>query len=204
NLDAKLREKMRFELKRLQRELRITTVYVTHDQSEALALSDRIAVMNHGRIVQLADPYTIYERPADPFVADFIGSSNFFRGTALDVAKDRVRVEIGEGRTLLAHSAVPVARGTPVAVSVRPERIELLDGTDGGGGAGGGDGADRTNTFEVEIQERTFLGSHHSLLVRAGGDVFRVECRAVPDGASAFVRIPAEACIVFPAPPDNR
>src|SRR5215216_1903383 len=81
NLDAKLREKMRFELKRLQRELRITTVYVTHDQSEALALSHQIAVMSEGRIQQIGSPRDIYERPVNQFVADFVGSTNFVEGT---------------------------------------------------------------------------------------------------------------------------
>ncbi len=83
NLDAKLREKMRFELKRLQRELRITTVYVTHDQSEALALSHEIAVMNEGRILQVGSPRDIYERPGNEFVADFVGSTNFLDGSVL-------------------------------------------------------------------------------------------------------------------------
>src|SRR5262245_46598663 len=80
NLDAKLRERMRFELKRLQRELKITTVYVTHDQSEALALSRQIAVMNEGRIIQIGTPRDIYERPASQFVADFVGNTNFIDG----------------------------------------------------------------------------------------------------------------------------
>src|SRR6185436_6329319 len=83
NLDAKLREKMRFELKRLQRELRITTVYVTHDQSEALALSHHIAVMNEGRIRQIGTPRDIYEKPASQFVADFVGNTNFIDGSVL-------------------------------------------------------------------------------------------------------------------------
>ena len=99
NLDAKLREKMRFELKRLQRELRITTVYVTHDQTEALALSHEIAVMHEGRIQQIGTPREIYERPANQFVADFVGNTNFIEGT---VRAPRVRrqtlvtTEIGE------------------------------------------------------------------------------------------------------------
>ncbi len=83
NLDAKLREKMRFELKRLQRELKITTVYVTHDQSEALALSHQIAVMSEGRIQQIGRPRDIYERPLNQFVADFVGTTNFIEGTVL-------------------------------------------------------------------------------------------------------------------------
>src|SRR5207248_7692113 len=81
NLDAKLRERMRFELKRLQRDLGITTVYVTHDQSEALALSHAIAVMNRGRIEQIGTPREIYERPLNQFVADFVGTTNFLDAT---------------------------------------------------------------------------------------------------------------------------
>src|SRR5262245_8667781 len=100
NLDAKLRERMRFELKRLQRELRITTVYVTHDQSEALALSHSIAVMNEGRIQQIATPREIYEKPRTQFVADFVGTTNFLDGDVLgrgDAAdRHRVRCELGD------------------------------------------------------------------------------------------------------------
>ena len=81
NLDAKLRERMRFELKRMQRELKITTVYVTHDQSEALALSHQIAVMSDGRILQIGSPRDIYERPRNKFVADFVGTTNFLEAT---------------------------------------------------------------------------------------------------------------------------
>src|SRR5437764_14497588 len=81
NLDAKLRDRMRFELKRLQREFDLTTVYVTHDQSEALALSHEIAVMNEGRVVQIGTPRQIYEQPRNQFVADFVGTTNFIGGT---------------------------------------------------------------------------------------------------------------------------
>ncbi len=83
NLYAKLRERMRFELKRLQHELKLTTVYVTHDQCEALALSHEIAVMNQGRIVQIGTPRDIYERPCNKFVADFVGTTNFIEGTVI-------------------------------------------------------------------------------------------------------------------------
>src|SRR3954471_2675713 len=94
NLDAKLRERARSWLRHLQRNLRVTTVYVTHDQSEALALSDRIAVMNGGKIAQLADPHTIYERPPNSFVADFIGSSNFWPGIVAEAGDTAVRVRL--------------------------------------------------------------------------------------------------------------
>src|SRR5258705_2798066 len=121
NLDAKLRERMRFELKRLQRELRITTVYVTHDQSEALALSHEIAVMNLGRIQQIGRPRDIYENPSNQFVADFVGNTNFLDGTvvrqdALDHAV--VRTDIGE---ISVKASRPLRPDERVAISIRPE-----------------------------------------------------------------------------------
>src|SRR6476660_6072909 len=125
NLDAKLRERMRFELKRLQRELKITTVYVTHDQSEALALSHEIAVMNQGRIQQIGTPRQIYERTRNRFVAEFIGSSNFLDAMVLgaDVRPGlwRVRTSFGD---LSATSETPLQPGSAVTLSVRPENVE--------------------------------------------------------------------------------
>ncbi len=95
NLDAKLRERARVWLRQLQTKIGVTTVYVTHDQSEALDLSDRIAVMNRGKIVQLASPAAIYETPCDPFVADFIGSANTFRGRIVGVSGGVTQVSVG-------------------------------------------------------------------------------------------------------------
>src|SRR5207244_7182301 len=119
NLDARLRERMRFELKRMQRELRITTVYVTHDQTEALALSHEIAVMNEGRIIQVGTPRVIYERPANQFVADFVGTTNFLEGTvrANDDEKGFVRVhtEIGDLKVVADDALVA---GDAVVISV--------------------------------------------------------------------------------------
>jgi iron(III) transport system ATP-binding protein len=193
NLDAKLRERARTWLRHLQSQVRVTTVYVTHDQSEALALSDRIAVMNQGRIAQLADPYTIYDRPADPFVADFIGSSNFFCGIARERQNGRIRVELSGGSSLFASAPKVVDAGRAVSVAVRPERIRLTD-------APAQARELQANVLQVEIEERTFLGSHHSLQVRAGNDRFRVECQTPPADHTGFVEIPPEACTVFEVP----
>src|SRR5678809_1203725 len=127
NLDAKLRERMRFELKRLQRELGITTVYVTHDQSEALALSHQIAVMNRGRIHQIGRPRDIYEHPSNQFVADFVGNTNFLDGTVVrQDAPDRavVRTEIGE---ISVRASRPLRPDERVAISIRPEDVELSE-----------------------------------------------------------------------------
>ena len=130
NLDAKLREKMRFELKKIQRELGITTIYVTHDQSEALALSHEIAVMRSGRIVQLGTPRQIYETPNSEFVADFVGTINFVKATvrSIDAVSGTMVVdsEIGVIKVpMINHFHV----GEEVQVCVRPEDIHLSDST---------------------------------------------------------------------------
>ena len=190
NLDAKLRERARSWLRHLQRTLKVTTVYVTHDQSEALALSDRIAVMSGGKIVQLADPHTIYERPSDPFVADFIGSSNFFTGNVAAVSDGLVHVTIAGFNGLAplrALSARIFQVGDPVTVAIRPERIHL------NGGAG-----DEPNLYPVTITERTFLGARSQILAKAGEQEFRIELDTPPSEDTATASIPAEACIVFP------
>jgi iron(III) transport system ATP-binding protein len=176
NLDAKLRERMRFELKRLQRELGITTVYVTHDQSEALALSHSIAVMNRGRIQQTGTPRDIYERPANQFVADFIGTTNFLRATVKgpDSAAGRYRVdsEVGE---LSARAVDPLEPGMKVVISVRPEDIQLSE-TRAATGANLLEGTVDTKVFlgesvdfQVKVKERALLArAHPSLGTRVG------------------------------------
>ena len=118
---------MQLELKALQRKIGITFVYVTHDQGEALALSDRIAVMNEGRILQVGTPSEIYDSPQNCFVADFIGTSNFFEGTLISTDGDLVRVESNTEPTfkfVCPHSeGMPI--DTPVTVMIRPERINI-------------------------------------------------------------------------------
>jgi len=156
SLDAKLRERMRFELKRLQRELRVTTVYVTHDQSEALALSHQIGVMNEGRLVQVGSPRDIYGRPTNPFVADFVGTTNFLRGTVASVEAGspilHVDSELG-GVTALA--TLPMRVGDAVVLTVRPEDVELSEGTIAG-----------LNTWNATVDQKVFLGEAIDFRVR--------------------------------------
>lgn len=120
NLDAKLRVQMRTIIKKIQRKLNITTVYVTHDQEEALAISDRIAVMNHGEIMQLASPQEIYQNPANEFVANFIGISNFLKADI--VSSNRLKIQNYEFETQLSANA-----DQQVMVSVRPEQVYFSD-----------------------------------------------------------------------------
>ena len=135
-LDRKLRETMQLEVRRLQRRLGLTTIFITHDQEEALVLSDRIAVMNKGSIEQVASTNEIYERPANDFVADFVGESNIFHGTVTEVGS----VTLDSGRRLLITH--PASVGKRVGVLMRPERF--------------GRGA---NSFNGEVKEAVYLGS---------------------------------------------
>ena len=131
-LDLKLRQVMQIELKRIQREVGITFIYVTHDQEEALTMSDRIAVMNEGRVEQIGSPQEIYHSPASIFVANFIGIANLLPGTVTRVGGNRVSVKVaGDGEVSLPAGADPVAPGAAVTVMVRPERLRLA-ATDAG------------------------------------------------------------------------
>ena len=159
NLDAKLRERMRFELKRLQRELRVTTVYVTHDQSEALALSHEIGVMKDGQLMQVGSPRTIYARPANPFVADFVGTTNFFQGvvSVLDPGGERVRVDSELG-VVEAVASEPLAAGDRVVLTARPEDVELSEARI----------SRPANTWTAIVDQKVFLGESIDFRVKVG------------------------------------
>jgi iron(III) transport system ATP-binding protein len=126
NLDAQLRDEMRGELKRLQSKIGITTVYVTHDQSEALALSDRIAVIDQGHITQIGSPHDIYFRPINPFVARFVGATNLLPGRLIGAANGRGQVEVLSGRQIQCTIPQSINDPASVSVSIRPESIQLV------------------------------------------------------------------------------
>jgi iron(III) transport system ATP-binding protein len=195
NLDAKLRERMRFELKRLQRELRITTVYVTHDQSEALALSHQIAVMHDGRIQQIGSPREIYEQPGSQFVADFVGNANFLEGQVASVSPG---ASPGEGRYLIhteigeiaVMSGLPLRTGDRVSLSVRPEDVELTEVRPVG-----------ENVWEGRVDQKVFLGEAVDFQVRVGSRPLlsrRHPTLRTKVGESIFVRFPPEKCVALP------
>jgi len=150
-LDKKLRDHMRLEIKHLQESLDITVIYVTHDQEEALTMSDRIAIMNEGRIIQLETPMEIYEFPADLFVADFIGESNFLEGRIGETDGDRMSVEIKQGLKMLIKKQTRLESGKEVTVAIRPEKIEIFP-----------DGAevpvDIVNRFSGRVNEVVYVG----------------------------------------------
>jgi iron(III) transport system ATP-binding protein len=193
NLDAKLREEMRFELKRLQRTLGITAVYVTHDQVEALAMSNRIAVMRDGTIEQIGKPRDVYERPTSRFVADFIGSSNFIEGTIEEgTPADGYRIATAHG-DLRAHSEASLPKGTSVVVSVRPEHVGLHEG---------GPRAEEAYAWSGTVQARAFLGESVDHVVDVGGFEVRARCNpslSIPPGSPVTVSFAQSACSLIPA-----
>jgi spermidine/putrescine ABC transporter ATP-binding subunit len=156
NLDARLRQDMRFEIVEIQRRLGITTLFVTHDQEEALAIADRIAVMNGGRIEQLDAPAAVYGRPATEFVARFIGEANFLPGRVRESAGERVVVDADGGHVLRVHDRARPA-GARVTVMVRPEKVVL-----------GPDGRGLDNALPAVVRGISFLGAATRVQLVAG------------------------------------
>jgi iron(III) transport system ATP-binding protein len=192
NLDAKLREQMRFELKRLQRDLNITAVYVTHDQVEALTMSNRIAVMHDGKVEQLGKPRDIYNAPSSRFVADFIGTSNFCEGKVSGHEGDEYRIETAYG-DLIARSEVVLMAGADVVVSIRPEQLALAEPGTTTPGPG---------VWPAVVRARGFLGDvvEHELTV---GDDLVLRMRSnpevsLPPGEKVLIELPARWCTVLP------
>jgi iron(III) transport system ATP-binding protein len=191
NLDAKLRDRMRFELKRLQRDLNLTTIYVTHDQTEALALSHEIAVMNEGRVVQIGTPRQIYDQPRDRFVADFVGSTNFIAGTVLAVAGTRCVVSSPLGE-LKARASEDIGKSARVVVSVRPEDLELSESEPSA--------SDDENVCKATVIGRDFLGDYLDFRVAVGDLVLLAKAHPslrTPTGDAIYVRMKAEKCTVI-------
>ena len=163
-LDLKLRKEMQLELKSLQQEVGITFIYVTHDQEEALTMSDRIAVMSHGKVLQMGTPVEIYERPTSRFVADFIGEANFLEGVVRSVQGDQAVVAIPAWKEeLTGYLTGPVAAGDGVAVSIRPEKVRLTD-----------QAGLRENCYEGEVETSTYIGSDTHVYVNVRGQRIKV------------------------------
>lgn len=149
-LDLKLRRAMQLELKSLQERVGITFVYVTHDQEEALTMSDRIAVMNKGIVLQVGSPEEIYERPTTRFVADFIGETNFLEGTIAEISGHSITVSVGEHIPVQAYSEVPLQEGQAVSVAIRPEKLQLGD----------------NGMVEATVEETIYIGTDTRYIVR--------------------------------------
>jgi iron(III) transport system ATP-binding protein len=200
NLDAKLRERMRGELKQLQRRTGITFVYVTHDQSEALALSDRIAVIHGGRLQQLGTPQEVYARPASRVVADFMGLINLLPAQVMATEAGRGRLQTAAGWTIVTDMPATATADRRVEIAVRPEDIRLQPL----GGAAIEHRQDEAHQIAT-VTECIFLGNimeYHVTL--HDGAVLRVQTHPVEQlavGDKAAVRIDTNRCTVFEVPP---
>jgi iron(III) transport system ATP-binding protein len=188
NLDALLRDDMRLELKRMQRELGVTSLYVTHDQAEALALSNRVAVMRDGRIQQVGRPRDVYEQPGSRFVAEFLGSANLVDG----VVGPGAVVETPQGQ-LRVSSAEHHPAGERVAVAVRSELIGIEPGADG---------TPASNRWAGRVHNRAFRGESVEHVVLVGELELRVRCPAsisIPQGTEVTVTLPEQGCPLIAA-----
>lgn len=194
-LDAKIRVSLRQEIKAIQRQLGITTVYVTHDQEEALSLSDRVVVMSEGRVEQIGTPFQIYNFPQTPFVASFVGTLNMVCGTVSDAPAGCVEMD---GQEIYASKPIENAvRGDAIAVALRPEIISL-DGSTGDG-----------NKLRGTIEDINFLGSIVRIRVRFKDnsvyfDKFNNPHLSLPQlNSPVTVTFPREAVLVMGAPPKS-
>lgn len=189
-LDAKLRHEVRIQIRQLQQSLGLTTVFVTHDQEEALSLADRLVVMNGGKIEQIGSPSDLYERPATPFVADFIGKTNFFSG---NLAQGVFQTDFG--LSLKVPSSVLAAS----LLGVRPEKIMILNG-EGVGEKGAAD----TNRIAGTIELISYLGPSTEYQVRISDSKFvlvqqpnRNEMDTLNIGQEVLLAIPSDCCLLF-------
>jgi spermidine/putrescine ABC transporter ATP-binding subunit len=192
-LDVKLREAMQIELRHLHRKLRITFILVTHDQKEALAMSDRVMVVDRGRIAQSGTPTTLYERPASPYVADFIGTANLVPATIVGRADGTLVAAVGDGRVQAGAGARDFADGADVLLAIRPEKVRLA----AGGGLAG------------TVDETVFQGNALRLKLTLGdGTPFAVDLplsealeqlRPPAPGARVALAVDPTNVIVFPA-----
>ncbi len=197
NLDAKLRGEMRSELRRLQTELGMTAIYVTHDQAEALAISDWIVVMKDGRVVERGRPAQIYRAPRNVFTAQFVGTTNLLAGTveSMDTANNRVAVTTAYGRLLGVDPGNALAAGDAVMLSIRPEDLTAADAGDAG-----------ANRIDGRVEVAVFAGSVVEAQVRCGDTV--VHCLLgrdadVTPGTAIALRFSADAAVVLPAAAAN-
>lgn len=194
NLDAKLREKMRFEIKSLVKRMGITSVYVTHDQAEAMVISDRIAVMDSGNVAQIGTAEEIYKNPASRFVADFIGTMNFIPGEVVEVLKDSgvlyVRAEFKEKILCRTNNLERMTPGQAVYVSIRPEDVDVLAEP----------APARENVFKGTIAHKAYLGNFLYFFVTVDNTMIRVQVpHHLPqeEGQELMLSLDPQKCVVL-------
>ena len=189
NLDAKLRDRARVWLAELRTKLRMTTIYVTHDQVEALALSDRIVVMNKGRVVQVGTPEEIYEKPADTFVADFIGTTNFIRGLHVGASSHNYRaIRLDDGQVFEVLAKSNAKAGERITFALRPTEMVLLpdhatppDGT----------------VLNADVISQSYIGGRWQVALEISGNPVRLDCGERHQGSSARIWVPKDGGFLF-------
>jgi iron(III) transport system ATP-binding protein len=188
NLDAKLRERARAWVKELQHRLGLTTIFVTHDQDEALSMSDRVAVMSLGEVQQIGTPEQIYRRPANRFVAEFVGRVNLLSGHVAAWERGQLALELDGGRKLWVDAEHAPPRDSELTLAVRPEALRLepaetstLNGS---------------NTLDALVHSVAFLGDHYQYELEAGGLSLTAQTSRPVFAERVKVHIPADACAI--------
>lgn len=194
NLDAKLRERMRFEIKSLVRRMNITSVYVTHDQAEAMVISDRIAVMDSGNIIQVGPPEDIYTKPANRFVADFIGTTNFISGEIVEIQREKdqvyVQTEFGQKIRCKVFDSAKAASSQKVHISIRPEDIGVFNKAP----------EKQENLLRGTVMHRAYLGNFLYFFVNVDSTMIRVQApydMKQKEGEELFLVLNPEKCIAL-------
>ena len=195
-LDLKLREQMKIEIKRLQREFNTAFVHVTHDQSEALVMSDQVAVMNQGRFEQIGTPQELSYQPKTAFVAGFVGDSDQYAGTVQEQSGQAVTIVTEHGVRLLSYSSQPVPLGSPVTLFIRPEMMQISTSKPA---------TEQDNCLAVTVLRMLFDGAHSQVQVEtAEGAVLTValpqtaDFQALEAGRSMYVSWQSSQCLCFP------
>ncbi|MEQ1953807.1 ABC transporter ATP-binding protein [Mesorhizobium sp. CN2-181] len=190
-LDANMREEMRGEIKKIQRETGITAIFVTHDQEEALAMSDQIVVMNAGRIEQIGTPSQVYEQPDTKFVASFLGKANIVAGTVSSVYGESAEISIAGDHVVTVAAPGGLKTGNAVDLVIRPQRLRIADGRDGG-----------VNTFPGRVISAAYLGGNVAYEIDAGGpSVLRavnpIAGHLWSEGAQVSVTFNPQGCVLL-------
>ena len=206
NLDAKIRVQVRAEIRKLQQELRITTIYVTHDQEEALSLSDRVAVMKDGRVLQVGVPKELYERPRTRFVADFVGTNNLLAGQVRERRGERLFVETEVGRLEAIPNAAAI--GDRCVLAIRPENVAITQGGAVPGAGASASGGPDDNRVSGRVVFTSYLGNTLRYDVETGGGlVLKADIRdpwhhdPMRLGQAVTVSFPASVTLALPEEP---
>ena len=194
NLDAKLREELRFEIKSLVRRMGITSVYVTHDQAEAMVISDRVAVMEAGNVVQIGPPKEIYEKPANRFVADFIGTMNFMSGEVVEVGSNSnevyVRTQFSQKLLCTSPDRTVVGKGEEIYASIRPEDVQIFTEPP----------QSSENLFKGAIVHKAYLGNFLYFFVSVNETMIRVQVpHHMPqeEGQELYLYLNPKKCMIL-------